>query len=63
MKSLRERIADQLCWSLEQCNSFSLQTVRELLPVGKLRSEVDDAIRSGSYITDNQPKPRKRRFR
>lgn len=51
--TLHERIAAALGWTLHDAQSFSLQTLREVVrPVSpKLAAELDEAIRSGRYIT------------
>lgn len=50
--TLHERIATALGWSLQDAHSFSLQALREMLPIdSKLRREVTRAIETGSYIS------------
>lgn len=50
--SLHERVANALGWTLAEAQSFSLQSLREVVrPVSaKLAHELNVAIRSGSYI-------------
>lgn len=60
---LKERIAQALGWTVAETNSFSLQTLRELVrPMSpKLAHELEQAIQSGAYVTANQPKRKLRR--
>ena len=44
------RIAQALGWTEEQVKGFSLRALRELLPEGKLKHDVTQAIQTGSYI-------------
>ena len=62
MDRLKERIAEALGWTVGEVNSFSLQTLREVVrPVApKLAHELDVAVRSQAYITANQPKQKRR---
>lgn len=50
--NLHQRIADALGWTLEQTQSLSFHTLRELVrPVSaKLADEITQAIRSGAYV-------------
>jgi hypothetical protein len=47
---LKARIAEALGWSETEADAFSLASLRELLPAGKLRDEVSEAIRVGAHI-------------
>lgn len=50
--TLHERIAQALGWTVADTQSFSFQSLRELVrPVSpKLAAELDHQIQSGSYI-------------
>lgn len=50
--TIHARIAEALGWTEKDVKSFSFQSLRELVrPVNpKLAAEMDEAIRSGSYI-------------
>ena len=50
--SLHERIAVLLGWTVAEAQSFSLQTLRELVRPrsSKLAQEITDEVRSGRYI-------------
>lgn len=63
MDQLKERIAQALGWTVAETNTFSLQTLRELVrPVSpKLAHELDLQIQGGAYIVVNQPKRNRRR--
>ena len=55
--TLHERIAQALGWSLEEAQSFSFQQLRELVRTvsPKLAHEISEAIRTGHYITRQDP--------
>jgi len=48
--ALKHRIARVLQWDLASVESYSLASLRELLPAGKLRDEVTRLIQSGEAI-------------
>jgi hypothetical protein len=60
--SIHERIATALGWTEAEVKSFSFQSLREVVrPVSpKLAAELDEAIRSGSYIIGEPFRPRRR---
>lgn len=63
--NLYERIAKALGWSIEETQSFSLQSLRELVRPShpKLAYVIDDYIRSDeSYITGRRRKPGRARL-
>jgi hypothetical protein len=54
--SLHERIAEALGWSVKDTQSFSFQSLREMVrPVStKLAHELTVAIQTGSYLVDTE---------
>lgn len=62
-KNLHERCAEVLGWTEEECKTFSLQTLREMVRAGgnapKLVRDMDDAIQSGGYIIGERRKHRR----
>lgn len=51
MTTLHERIAKRLGWTVEQTQSFSLQSLRELVRgYPKLEAEITELIRSGRVV-------------
>lgn len=60
--TLHERIAIALGWTVKDVQSFSFQTLRELVrpedPV--LADEISEAIRSEAYIIGAPLRPRRR---
>lgn len=57
--TLQERIAEALGWKLQDVQSFSFQSLRELVRTThpKLAHELTEAIQSGAYV---QIQPMKR---
>jgi hypothetical protein len=55
--TLHERIAEALGWTVKETQSFSFQTLRDLVrPVSpKLAHELTVAIQTGSYLVETEP--------
>lgn len=49
--SLHERIAKHLGWTIKECQSFSLQALRDIVTDAKLRYELTEVIQTGRYIS------------
>jgi len=62
MNTLHARIAKALGWTEAETQSFSFQSLRDLVrPVSpKLTAELDEAIQSGSYIVGKPLRARRR---
>jgi hypothetical protein len=57
MDALYERIARALGWSVQECRSVSLQSLREMVRTAaspKLIRDINDAIRTGTYVSRPQ---------
>jgi hypothetical protein len=53
-RTMKQRIAETLNWSIADANSLSFHSLRDLVrPLDpKLADEISDAIKTGAYITD-----------